>query len=204
MLKNGIDISHHNGDASDEIRCATFVLIRAGYGKNHIDSKFYENVKLCEKYNKPYGVYWFSYATNIEEAAFEAIYMLDAIRKCSYKPSLPVFIDWEEDSETNLNKHGIKFTWPLYNSFVTIFCKICEICGYYAGIYCDKNHFNHLNTRAFCCWVAWWNGVENFDIKDSAVIFKQWRVDKDHNLDINIMRDEKLIDIIKTKHFNGW
>lgn len=204
LLGGGIDISKHNGNAEAHIKQAQFVLIRAGYGKNHIDSKFYDNVALCEKYDKPYGVYWFSYACNVEDAAFEAIYMLDAIRKCSYKPELPVFIDWEEDSEKNLLKNNVTFTFDLYNKFVTMFCKICEICGYFAGVYADKYHYTHLGTKSFCVWLAWWNNKPEIDIDDSCIWIKQYAVDRTKNLDLNVLRDDNLMNIIRDKHFNGY
>jgi GH25 family lysozyme M1 (1,4-beta-N-acetylmuramidase) len=48
------------------------LILRAGYGQNTIDPRFKEYVTECQKYNIPYGVYWFSYATSVDGARREA------------------------------------------------------------------------------------------------------------------------------------
>lgn len=203
MINNGIDISKYQGNAEELIKNSNFVIIRAGYGNNNKDSYFYKNVELCKKYNKPYGVYWFSYADTVTKAHNEAIFMDAMIKKCDYKPTLPVFIDWEADSERYLAKKGKTFTWQYYNEVIHEFCDTCEELGYYAGIYCDNYHYKHLDTKEYCIWYARWDNKQSFDGYDSSIWIKQYTVDRTRNVDMNILKSDSLINCIKNKHFNG-
>lgn len=201
-MLHGIDISKHNGDAEALIKDAGFVIIRAGFGKNNIDTEFKKNVALCKKYNKPYGVYWFSYATSESLAYNEALFTYNSFKDLDYKPTLPILIDWETDSEKYLRKCGKRFTWDFYNKVITTYCRCIEDHGCYAGVYCDHYHYKHLNTKNFLVWLAKWDGVANFNNYSDEIWIKQYKVDKIKNVDINVLKDEKLIDCIITKGFN--
>ena len=43
-------------------------MIRAGYGFGTVDNQYRVNVTGCENNGIPYGMYHYSYATNIEDA----------------------------------------------------------------------------------------------------------------------------------------
>ena len=47
-------------------------MIRAGYGFGTVDNQYRANVTGCENNGIPYGIYHYSYATNIEDAKKEA------------------------------------------------------------------------------------------------------------------------------------
>lgn len=205
MLKfpNGIDLSHHNKGIEADIRESDFVILRAGYGKNHIDHKFYKYYDLCKKYNKPFGIYWFSYATTIDGARNEAQYVIDIIKGLDVKPTLPIFIDWEADSEKNLAKAGKKFTWGFYNAVCNTFCKHLEKNGCYAGIYCDYNHYKRLYNNSYCIWLAKWDNKKTFIGLKKDIWLKQYTVNRSKNLDLNILRSKKLIEVIENRGFNN-
>ena len=50
-------------------------MIRAGYGFGTVDNQYRVNVTGCENNGIPYGMYHYSYATNIEDAKKEAEFL---------------------------------------------------------------------------------------------------------------------------------
>ena len=165
----GIDVSHHqntiNWEAVDNSGVG-FVIIRAGYGGNWTDQddrQFLRNVAECEKYNIPYGLYLYSYASEIDDdetsAQAEADHMLrliNQIKKNNYSPNLgtKVFIDMEDGSVVNAGKEQL-------TKVSDTFCSKIEANGYSCGIYANKTWLtNHLNTselvKKYEIWLAEW------------------------------------------------
>ena len=73
----GIDVSKYQGDIDwRKVKDSgiKFAIIRAGYGKETYqkDPYFDINYKNAKAVGMPIGVYWYSYATKIEEAEQEA------------------------------------------------------------------------------------------------------------------------------------
>lgn len=65
-----IDVSKWQGtidwkEVADNKSCA-LAIIRAGFGQNTIDDKFYYNIYSCHRYHIPYAVYWYSYAKSVD------------------------------------------------------------------------------------------------------------------------------------------
>ena len=165
----GIDVSHHQNIidwatvANSDIG---FVIIRAGYGgnwTNQDDRQFLNNVEACEKYNIPYGLYLYSYASEIDNddssAQNEARHMLrllDQIKQYDYSPNLgtKVFIDMEDDSVVHAGKEQL-------TNVSDTFCSQIEANGYSCGIYANKTWLtNHLNAqelvKKYDIWLAEW------------------------------------------------
>ena len=165
----GIDVSHHQNTidwatvAKSDIG---FVIIRAGYGGNWTDQddrEFLNNVKACEEYNIPYGLYLYSYASEIDNddssAQNEARHMLrliDQIEQYNYSPNLgtKVFIDMEDNSVVNAGKEQL-------TNVSDTFCSQIESNGYSCGIYANKTWLtNHLNAqelvKKYDIWLAEW------------------------------------------------
>ena len=71
-MAKGIDVSSYQGNmnweqAKNEI---DFAIIRCGFGGNltsQDDNKYARNTEECKRFNIPYGVYLYSYATTIED-----------------------------------------------------------------------------------------------------------------------------------------
>ena len=69
----------------------TFAFIRVGSTKKGIDEYFYYNMLAAQQAGIKTGVYIYSYATNVQEAAIEAQFVLDAIQ--NVQVSYPVVWD---------------------------------------------------------------------------------------------------------------
>lgn len=163
MLK-GIDVSEHQGvidwnKVKDHI---DFVILRAGWGNNHIDEQFIRNIKECNRLGIPVGAYWFSYALNPEMAKREARFLLDAVK--NYRVEYPLFFDWEGDSERYANQEGINTTKRLRTDMVKAFCSEIESKDYWAGNYANPNFINNYfyqsELKRYSLWLAWYGASE--------------------------------------------
>ena len=158
MIK-GIDVSKHQGKIDwKKVKASgvQFVIIRAGYGQNNIDDRFKEYIKNALAVGLKVGVYWFSYAYTTGMAKKEAEYCIKAIK--GYDVSLPVFFDWEYDSEQYAKKNGAKCTKDLITSMSVTFCNEIKKAGYIAGYYENPdyiaNHINQAKLKGFDFWLA--------------------------------------------------
>jgi len=83
MLR-GIDVSENNG-VVDWGRVASgldFAIIRIGYGRNHLDSQFYNNINGALAAGLKIGVYHYSYALLPERAQEEARFVVETLADC--------------------------------------------------------------------------------------------------------------------------
>ena len=159
MLK-GIDVSSHQGDINwQEVKNQVgFAIIRLGYGDNiesQDDRYFLKNVKGCIDNNIPFGVYIYSYATNLGGSASiqsEIEHTKRQLSKITQKPFC-VYIDMEDDSTIKLGK-------TLLTDFALDFCKQITQAGYKAGVYANENWCrNYLNiatieSYGYSIWCA--------------------------------------------------
>ena len=84
MLK-GIDVSSYQGriDWNKVKPYIDFAIIRCGWGNNsrrQDDVYFERNSRMCHELNIPFGVYLYSYATNLDDARSEVEHTLRLIR----------------------------------------------------------------------------------------------------------------------------
>lgn len=154
--KKGIDVSSHQGIIDWNLVKASdveFVIIRCGWGQDmekQDDENWQRNVEECERLGIPYGVYFFSYADNIEKAQGEARHILRLLQ--GHHPSYPVYYDLEDNSYT----HNV--TPAQYAEIAKTFCTALEKAGYQTGIYSGKYWFetkltdSYFNTKEK--WVA--------------------------------------------------
>ena len=59
-MRDGIDVSYHNGSINWDKVTANFAIIRLGYGDNissQDDKQFFSNVRGCMNKGIPFGVY---------------------------------------------------------------------------------------------------------------------------------------------------
>lgn len=165
MIK-GIDVSSYQGRI-DWLKVKSYIdfaIIRCGFGNDlrRQDDVYYErNASLCEKNNIPYGVYLYSYATNLDEARSEVEHTLRLIK--GKRIEYPIFLDVESKRQLSLRKEEL-------TEIVKYYCDEMEKNGYYVGIYASLNTFrSHLNSPvldAYDKWVAEWN--DEFTYKGSA------------------------------------
>lgn len=152
VLLKGIDVSTHQGTIDwekvrDEI---DFAIIRCGFGGDHRsqdDSQWFNNVTACEKYNIPYGVYIYSYATTAEKAKSEAAHVLRLLR--GHRPDMPVFFDLEENCIARLGNRIIL-------ELSKVFCEEITKAGYLFGTYANKNWYtNYLTDKWYDKYPKW-------------------------------------------------
>lgn len=181
LFYKGIDISSYQGNIdweklkSSEVE---FVIIRAGYGDNWTsqdDKKLIDNVSNCEKYDIPYGIYLYSYATKIEGSSdinidsesvnseiAHVLRILDDLNSLGYSPNIKtkVFYDIEDNSTIYLGKEQL-------TNMADTFCTKIEENGYKCGIYANKYFYtanldyNYLSSK-FGIWYAYWNNTTTF------------------------------------------
>ncbi len=158
----GIDVSSYQGkiDWEDVKRYIDFAIIRLGYGNNVIsqdDSRYEENSRECERLNIPYGVYLYSYATNLSMIESEVRHTLRLIK--DKKLEYPIFIDIEDRSQLRLPKDELV-------NIVKYYCEKIEEAGYYVGIYASLNTLNTILDSSildrYDKWVAEWGKDFNY------------------------------------------
>lgn len=159
MLK-GIDVSSHQSEINWGVAKTQidFAIIRLGYGDNierQDDSYFIKNANGCISNNIPFGVYIYSYATNLTGNASiqsEIDHTKRMLSKISKKPFC-VYIDMEDASTEKIGKSGL-------TNFALTFCKQITQYGYKAGVYANENWFRNflqcstIANQGYSIWCA--------------------------------------------------
>ena len=163
-MYSGIDVSNFNGNI-DWDRTANdidFAVIRIGWGsdyENQDDPEAERNMQECERLSKPYQVYLYSSALNVEDARSEAAHALRMIK--NHSPQR-VWIDME-DGDGYKERHGVNpyESRQLLTDVCRIFCSEVESAGYKAGVYANKNYWDNVLFRDqltdYSVWLAHWN-----------------------------------------------
>lgn len=166
MSKKGVDVSHNNGNvdwqAVKNAGFGDFAIIRMGYGGNYTnqdDTQFINNVNKCENMGIPYGVYFYSYALNVNSAKSEIEHAKRLLKKVGKNFKYGVWFDME-DADGYKQEHGMPSNSTLVDICYT-FCESIENAGYYVGIYASlswlNNQLNDSKLDRFDKWVAQWN-----------------------------------------------
>ena len=130
--KIGIDVSAWQGDIDfEKIKNAgvEFIIIKVGGTKGtnkdfYLDSKFKQNIKSANEYGIDVGIYFFSYASNNDQAIKEAKWVINQIK--DYEVKLPIVFDWEDFSD--YNSYNLSF-YEL-TTMAENFLKTIEKAGY--------------------------------------------------------------------------
>lgn len=169
-IKIGIDVSLWQGDIDfKKIKDSgvEFVFIRVGYmkgtkGERVLDSKFKQNIENANKYDIPVGIYYYSYASNKEEAKQDAKWVLKQIK--NYDVSLPIAFDWEDFAD--YNSYNLSF----YNltSMADEFIKEVNKKGYKGLLYGSKNYLEKIwLSNSHDTWLAHYASSTNYQGKYS-------------------------------------
>lgn len=144
------------------------VIIRAGYGQTNVDDYFHEHIQMANKAGIPVGIYWFSYAYSTGMAKREAAKCLELIKR--YKIQMPIFWDFEYDSDRYAKAQGHPVSNPMLNSMAVAFCSEIGKAGYMPGIYFNKdyrdNRFDKNMLRQYVQWFAYYNKTIDEGSKD--------------------------------------
>lgn len=162
-MKNGIDVSKHNGNIDwQKVKASgiDFAIIRAGYGKliSQKDALFERNYAGATAQGIPVGAYWYSYAVTPAEAEQEAHVFLEAIKDKKFE--FPVYLDIEERNTFRTGKNNV-------NTIIKAFCNAMEKAGYWVGIYTGRaaiqTHISTENQQKYALWVAEWGAKCNYN-----------------------------------------
>ena len=202
-MQKGIDVSSYQGkiDWSSLKPHIDFAIIRCGWGNDseeQDDIYFERNSKECEELGIPYGVYLFSYATNLEEARSEVLHTLRLIK--DKKIEYPIYLDVEEKRQMALPKETLI-------DIVKYYCEEMERHGYYVGIYASLDRFkSNLDSReldSFDKWVAEWN--DRFTYEGKAGMWQRTSYEELPGIKGRVDGDIAFYDyprIIKDAHLN--
>lgn len=192
MLR-GIDISSWQGvNFNIANHSPEFVIIRGGFYET-VDSCANRYIKQAEALEIPWGIYWYSYALTIKEAAMEAGACLKFLN--GRKPPLGVWFDME-DGDGYKKKHGFPS-----NDTITLMCR--EFCrcmkerGLFTGVYASRSWFGtKILDEELPRWVAAWgwnDGINYPDLTGEAVMH-QYRgapLDLDLLFDLDLFKIEE-------------
>jgi GH25 family lysozyme M1 (1,4-beta-N-acetylmuramidase) len=163
-VKNGIDVSRFQGQIDwEKVKAAgvDFAFIRAGLrgtteGKILVDDYFEYNMKNATENGIEVGVYFYSQATNEEEALEEVQLVLDLIEP--YDVSFPVVIDIESSDSDNARTADM--TSDEYELVAKTFCDTVAKAGYKPMIYGNIKSFTILmdiqDIADYGIWVAYY------------------------------------------------
>ncbi len=162
VVEKGIDVSKWQGAINWQAVAqsgVTFAFIRVGSTLKGIDEYFYYNMLAAQQAGIKTGVYIYSYATNVQEAALEAQFVLNAIQ--NVQVSYPVVWDVEDNVQKSLSPE-------ILSLMANTFCATLEAEGYYPMVYANtKWYTDRLGPIFFDKWVAQWNG--SCDIPDASI-----------------------------------
>ena len=150
---NCIDVSAHEGYISwDEAKADSvdYAFIKCGFGQDYEsqdDKLFHYNMDEALKAGVKVGIYFYSYATTVEQAIGEAEHCCRLIEPYKDKISFPIFYDVEEKKI----KDHISETIPAFISYL-------NNRGFNCGVYCSTSWFDELFKDIDCdyFWFASW------------------------------------------------
>lgn len=136
------------------------VIIRAGYGKGNADEYFVRNINGAIKAGLHIGIYWFSYAYDVEMAKREAQFCNDFIQSYKLNIDMPVFFDWEYDSNDYAIQNGVTPDKKLVTAMTKAFCAEIEKLGFTGGYYLNldysENYYNEKSLKKYKRWFAYY------------------------------------------------
>ncbi|MEE1313120.1 MAG: glycoside hydrolase family 25 protein [Lachnospiraceae bacterium] len=162
-----IDVSVWNGKINwfkvknQDIYYAMLRIGRGDTGKDDMteDTYFGRNYRSGKRYNMRMGVYFYSYATTVEEAREEAEFCVQILKKYNIKSGdlvLPVAYDVEEKSILATGRENV-------TNLTVAFCERIKEAGYTPMVYSSASYllryFKHSEIKNYKIWVAHY-GVE--------------------------------------------
>ena len=180
---NGIDVSEHQGDFDFTPYKDGFVIIRGGYGIRNADKWAERNIAKCDALGIPWGIYWYSYALNVQTAKLEAERCLRYLN--GRKPRLGVWFDME-DADGYKQTNGFPSNETI-TAMCKTFCAAMEDAGNKTGVYANLDWFeNRIGDTGYDKWIAaWgWNDGEHYPDLSGKCVMQQYRGSP---LDLDVM-----------------
>lgn len=167
------------------------VILRAGYGResSQKDEKFDSHYRNAKNAGLKVGIYWYSYADSVEDAAREVNACLTVLG--NKKLDLPIFYDMEDNTQLYLGKTKL-------TQIAEKFCDTIKQKGYKAGVYANLNWFNnYLNydklKSKYYIWLAQYNSINELkcDIWQNSSTYRTSGYDG--KLDSNIIFNDAVL-----------
>lgn len=143
--RRGIDVSIYQGDI-DWHRVkesgVDFAIIRLGFrgyvtGTVNEDANFRRNLEGAKEAGIDVGVYFFSQATDAEEALEEAEFCLELLDGTELE--YPIFYDWEVVIDKDGDTPRTSDIQPeVLTNNLLVFCERVRLAGYTPGVYANK------------------------------------------------------------------
>lgn len=155
VVAKGMDVSYWQGlidwekvKASGQIE---FAFVRVAHG-NGMDTYYERNLAEANRVGIPVGVYFYSYAKTVTQAAKDAQTTINAIKQ--YKITYPVVIDIEDNSQLSLSNNR-------RTQIVQTFADAVRAAGYQPMVYCNsywaKYYINMSGLQGVDSWIAEWS-----------------------------------------------
>lgn len=161
MTRRFMDISQFNTilDWSKVKANVPGVVIRLGYrgcstGTIALDPKFSENVRACEAYGIPYGIYFFPCSINDAEAHAEAKFIIQSASKLNL--SFPIYLD-SEVVQRDRSGRSDRLSKDVRTRLLNIIMQDLKAAGYNCGVYASTNWwYNNLNDSDIVSGCSRW------------------------------------------------
>jgi GH25 family lysozyme M1 (1,4-beta-N-acetylmuramidase) len=171
----GIDVSKYQGDINwQEVKNAgiEFAMIRLGLGYEDVtkmDEKYLQNIKGALENDIKVGIYFYSYATTMEEINLQTDFVLKNIK--DYDITFPIVYDWENFK--GWNEYGISLFDLRYQQ--EMFLKPFKEKGYQVLQYGSKNYLrNFWEPIKEDIWLAFY--IREGQTQDFEKPIKMWQI----------------------------
>lgn len=159
-MTNGIDISKHQGavdwqslEAQYYSGKISFVILRAGYGANTIDSQFERNYAQAVQHGIPVGAYWYAYWSKAT-AEQECAAFLAAVQGKTFQYGIWYDVEYER-SITKLSK--AQRTANVLTGLSALAAS-GRYCGLYASTDMINNRLDYTKLKGYDIWCAQYAG----------------------------------------------
>lgn len=174
-----VDVSENNAVVDFETLKAegvTGAIVRIGYGKSHLDSKFYDYINGAVAAGLQIGVYHYSYALTEADAEIEARFIIDTLQQCGLTPERLELGVWHdmEDADGYKARHGVTDGQLLTNIASIVINRMWQAGYSNAGLYANYDFLvNRLYIDQLGCaiWYAQYSPI--MDWEDSRI--KLWQ-----------------------------
>ncbi|GMB10338.1 MAG: LysM peptidoglycan-binding domain-containing protein [Candidatus Improbicoccus devescovinae] len=166
MKYKGVDVSAFQGDINwpEVVNYVTFAMIRATYGQSGVDSKFKKNILSSNRAGIHAGVYHYTYARTMHEAAREANHLINTLS--NYEITYPVALDIEENSLLCLGKEKV-------TNIILEFMNRLKDSNYYPILYTTENwlqkYVNISQIPDIDLWLAKWDSHPTYKYNNLGI-----------------------------------
>lgn len=178
--KIGIDVSKWQGNIDfDKIKAAgvEFIIMRVGTGlgfdaESIVDPYFIRNMEEAKRAGIPVGIYYYSYASSVEDAKEQASWVVEQVKP--YDIELPIVFDWETWSYFN----GLNLSLYDINNIADTFLSEVKNAGYDAMLYSSKYYLQNIWNLDYPVWLAHYTVQTDYEGK-----YDIWQLCQDGKID---------------------